>query len=1036
MVAWYSGVDFPVGSLAYVRLVPPLGGAPASVLSDSGVALATPGTVDANAVTRLQYNVTDATFMVSRVTLIFDAGDVAANPGKTLTASSFHAPASAFAAGYVPTPAEIRAAATIIMRGTSGVTTAGQTMIVVATAPSRAWAPNEKWWTLVAPTAVTSMASTPSIANDVPIGDINVNGRAVSMWTNRTPLAPAILSPVGSSITVFAGDEIKFSFDPRDPDEIASFPGDLRPYAFDDLAGVQLQRRPAPTSENPDPPWEDMPITNTLGTATQRGWFIRWSATQPANDGAEQFWTNRSIQIRCGASDLVANRAVLPSGNWQVRMRTFDWGHPWPWEGSGTPIKPLNQADGLYTPDTYPAANTSPWTTPITLYIGQQVPPPIPLYPTNGLAVVEGQLTEFTWQYRNNYVVPFAQAARTVQVKRTTDVSWSTVVSGPSADHFVPVQAGVASAEYAVDPGFEGGTTGGWEADWVGGVSTANVNSGTVHSGTRALSTTPSVVGTPGFKRVWDILPGHEFFSLSLWMYPGSGSVVDSVAFLEWLDALGNVIDSESVTVPDGLAWHQAVFADIPVPPGATQVQARTSYVNFTGSVTTPARIDDVSLIGRAAPSDILVYPFEAGVQYMWRVQTTDTDGEVSSYSDPAYFWVVPAPGSGEVRPLPSETIEGATLGCGKHRVEIFRRGGTRRVGELTQLASVEWNRARDEISDARIVVAGWDVDCGNLLSQLQTWAYEVVITRDNGFSQDRVWEGPITLLTYERDRVIIDAKDIMAYARRRIIKQAMSDVADGAPVTNRAMRVLLNAFAPDDPNVIPYLSIIANSNDAMQYRSLPAYSRTAYEEIDDMAANAGLDYTVAGRSILVWGTKNRIGLLPEFTDDDLGSTPIVSEYGMSMANRYAVSDGNGVWGEATRLDVSGNDETYGLVEMLSSTWATETQNEEGTYTQAGLETVRESFAESAERSIASRYPPPVVVRVPDNTTLNPDAVISIQHLIPGVAIPLRSTGTLRAVRATQKLDAVKVVEESGTEKISITMSPFAAQDDDTEVPT
>jgi hypothetical protein len=335
----------------------------------------------------------------------------------------------------------------------------------------------------------------------------------------------------------------------------------------------------------------------------------------------------------------------------------------------------------------------------------------------------------------------------------------------------------------------------------------------------------------------------------------------------------------------------------------------------------------------------------------------------------------------------------------------------------------------RDDISTAKVVVSDWDIDCGNLLSVLEPWAYEMVVFRDNGYSVDRVWEGPITLLTYEVDSVTIQAGDVMRYAYRRIIKQAMNDVADGDTVTNRAQRVIQNAFAPDDPNVLAYLQVLARDDDAREYRSTPAYSRTAFEEVDDMAANAGLDYTVVGRAILLWGTKHRIGTLPEFKDKDLGSPPIVSVYGMNFANRYAVSDGNGVWGEATRLDENGEDPIYGLVEMLSSTWASDSAPDSGTYTEQGLETMRESFAGFSERSISTRYPPPVVVRVPDNTSLNPGTAISIQQLVPGVALPLRSTGTLRKVVATQKLDSVKVVEQNGSETITITLSSFSRDD-------
>lgn len=443
-----------------------------------------------------------------------------------------------------------------------------------------------------------------------------------------------------------------------------------------------------------------------------------------------------------------------------------------------------------------------------------------------------------------------------------------------------------------------------------------------------------------------------------------------------------------------------------------------------------------LTLNGATSPLQSYSHPpgtFFAGRNYEWRVVVSDNDSPsvASEFSEPESFWMVPAPGSGEVRPLPDATIDAATLGCGTHRAFIYKRGGTTRVGEITAITHLDWSRVRDDISTAEVRVADWGVDCGNLLASLQTWAYELVIFRDNGYSVERVWEGPITLLTYKSDEVTIKARDVMAYAYRRIIKERMSDAGEGSTVVDRARRVLQNSLADDDPNVLAYLVPLTSDDDSMQYRTTPAYSRTAFEEIDDMAANAGLDYTAVGRSILLWGTRRRIGTLPEFRDEDLGAVPIVSEYGMSMANFYAVSDGNGIAGTANRLDVSGNDPVYGRVEMLSSTWASDAPIDTGTYTQEGINTIRESFAEYAERSIEDRYPPPVVVRVPDNTSLNPSVVISIQSLVPGVVIPLRSSGTLRTVRGNQKLDSVRVVEESGSEKVSITLSPFNRDDAD-----
>lgn len=878
----------PVGGVvSYVRIVTTLETGARRALLDGlyGAYLSSPGTVDANAITRGQYIVPDGSSQQPRLTgsagFAFSNDDVTANPDKALTGTLFIAPASAFASGTVPTPEQIRLAATEVVRATSTMsgssiayrTTAGNIDLAMIPATATARQPNTKLWLMICPTAVSDFSSTPSIANDVPLGgNANTHGRAVSAWTNRTPLAPVITTPNQQTV-VFPGSSVTLAFSPRDPDRVQSYPGDSGIPDFEDMAGVQFQHRRRAALGEPEQEWVDLPIRNTAGTTYGNGWYMDDLTVNSGNEGARSAWLSQKLVIECGdMGSSTANAAFLASGDWEVRVRTFDYGHGRPDSANLQPptnpgVPPLGDFTRSYTPDNYPEVNTSPWSEPVRIFINPQVPKPLAVTPSNNIAIVEGTGVTLTWQYRNTYSPPKTQATRTVQIRRTGDLTWTTLADEASAANTYPVTS----------------------------------------------------------------------------------------------------------------------------------------------------------------------HPLVSGNQYAWRVKVSDTSEVQSEWSDPAYFWIVPEPASGDIIPTPGEIIDGATLGCGTHRVEIYRRGGKVRVGEVTQMSSIQWGRTRDDISTARIVVSGWSEDCGALLADLQAWAYEIVIFRDNGQSVDRVWEGPITLLTYEWDTVTIQAKDVMAYLYRRIIKQTMNDSGNsptaGDSVTSRAARVVMNTLAADDPNLLSYLIIMSSNSDAKQYRSVPAYGRTAFEEIDDMAANAGLDYTAVGRSIVLWGTRHRIGTLPEFTDADLGASPIVSEYGMSMANRYAVSDGNGVWGEATRLDGNGQDPIYGLVEMLSSTWASESVEESGTYTQEGVETIRESFAESAERSIGDRYPPPVVVRIPDNTRLNPDTVLSIQHLVPGVVIPLRSTGTLRSVVADQKLDSITVTETAGVETVTVTMSPFSRED-------
>jgi hypothetical protein len=94
-----------------------------------------------------------------------------------------------------------------------------------------------------------------------------------------------------------------------------------------------------------------------------------------------------------------------------------------------------------------------------------------------------------------------------------------------------------------------------------------------------------------------------------------------------------------------------------------------------------------------------------------------------------------------------------------------------------------------------------------------------------------------------------------------------------------------------------------------------------------------------------------------------------------------------------------------------------------------------EVLTEQANRGIASRYPAPYIVRVPDNSQLMPDVPVGINQLVPGVWIPLRAQGTAVEIAQWQKLDQVQVTQDDSGEQVKVTMSPApnAGQDPDAE---
>lgn len=462
----------------------------------------------------------------------------------------------------------------------------------------------------------------------------------------------------------------------------------------------------------------------------------------------------------------------------------------------------------------------------------------------------------------------------------------------------------------------------------------------------------------------------------------------------------------------------------------------RVREIGMAGWFTQPG---DGSVPGGDWHENISSATFSPGKHYEWQVRTQDVEGEWSDWSQSATFWGIPVPGSGPVL-IPQVTELAPALGCGQHRVFVYDRGGQQLRGEITSLASIMWSRKRDDISNSLLTTTGdLTEDCGALLAGLRSWIHEIVIERDGV----RVWEGPVTRVTYGRDSVEIEAKDVMAYVYRRILRQGYNDayrivggVQQGLKtVVYRAGRITQNALSYDDPNVLSYLTLIQRADDARQSRVVLPWSKTAWEEIDDLAATAGLDYTTVGRRIMFWDTHNQFATLSELRDGDFSESPLVTEYGMQMANVFGVTNNAGVWGAATRLDEDGRPKDgYPFVEQLASAYGeTEGSALEEALTPEALAELQATLSDQASRNIASRYPAPLIVRVPDNTTLSPEVNIGINQLVPGVWIPLRAVGTLRQVTQYQKLDALQVTETGGKETVQVTLSPAPRSKDEDE---
>ena len=360
-------------------------------------------------------------------------------------------------------------------------------------------------------------------------------------------------------------------------------------------------------------------------------------------------------------------------------------------------------------------------------------------------------------------------------------------------------------------------------------------------------------------------------------------------------------------------------------------------------------------------------------------------------------------------------------LTCEKHTAFLYDRGGRRKLAALDQLERVKWQRKRDDPSTATVYVGSPGIECQKALGLAETNRVELVIFRGS----ERVWEGPITRISYRGFNVEIEARDVMVY----VVRTAMRNEYDNrhpnvSTVLDRVKRIM-NAELARKEALDPPINVLAHVQYLYADRPDVSDARTAartlpmqysvFEHIDNYAARGGLDYTVIGRSILFFDVHHRIGQTPMVTADDFIGDPVITQYGMELATNVIMTDGKGHFGEAGAID-----DYYGEWEVIHQAYDEETAGDDP----EDVPSVAE-LRSQAQRSYKQSSKPPLVVRIPDNTRLNPNGVLTISDLVPGVWIPLSATLPGRSVQQMQKLDSMTVEETAGAgEEIKVVLSP------------
>lgn len=363
---------------------------------------------------------------------------------------------------------------------------------------------------------------------------------------------------------------------------------------------------------------------------------------------------------------------------------------------------------------------------------------------------------------------------------------------------------------------------------------------------------------------------------------------------------------------------------------------------------------------------------------------------------------------------------------CERHTAAIYDRGGKNRLGQIEPIVKISYGRKRDDMSQATVAVSKPSVECLNLVDRVAANRHELVIFRGG----ERVWEGPISLITKGADYVEFQARDVGYYVYRTVAHAAYDSYNGGAgtPVVDRAYNMLVAELARkealDPPiNVVDHITKIRADDidwERQTLRSTDAYSMTVFDDIDSLAQTGGLDYTVIGRRIILNDTRVPVGQTPPVTAADFIGEVILSEYGMDSATRaYTVGDA-GMYGVAGGIDAY-----FGEWEIIEQMFDEDSMVAPS---QAALD--RAAYYNLIGRPV----PPPILLRVPENSRLNPNGVLSMKDLVPGVRIPLSAKFSNTRIVQMQKLNTVNVTEtaEDG-EIISVSMvtAPLGLSPDD-----
>lgn len=323
-------------------------------------------------------------------------------------------------------------------------------------------------------------------------------------------------------------------------------------------------------------------------------------------------------------------------------------------------------------------------------------------------------------------------------------------------------------------------------------------------------------------------------------------------------------------------------------------------------------------------------------------------------------------------------------VGCASHSYTITDRDGGLVTASGT-LTDVEYTRLLNDVSTATVTVGVSGPDCCAELGNVRSWRHQLNIYRDNAF----MWSGYITNVDWDRDKVVVDATDLVGLLDRRVPHQDFTFT--DTDITEIARQLVEDGLAPDDPGHTVTIIGEAGVDGGRTYAE--NIGQTA-DHLRDLA-DTGLDFTAVGNNLVIL-PDDFCDVVGRLADEDFPAGLTVSEDGASLATRYIVagSDDSGAVGVA-----GGTNAYYGLLEV---------------YAEQTSITDQTSATAAATAALKAALSVPVFMET-NNITLSPSANVEVVSLVPGWCVTVTSDATCRTVTQRLKITGLKVSEDGGS---------------------